>query len=166
VPDIAFLFLNVVFDQFRQGLGARLVHGRRTIEDERYAIAARRRLLAVSRRTSTWFSDVSPGDLRLSLAAAGSVNVARGEAGIIGGQLDVNRCEFRRLPGSTQGSGTPEVFVFLLRRTAADLQRSPDGTRRHSVDTNAPRSELLGQGPGIARPGTRARWTDRLGMRS
>src|SRR3954447_924274 len=83
--------------------------------------------------------------LRLTAATGGAVHVAVGIAGVGGGKLHVDRGKLRGLARAAERSLAAEFLELLHRSAAAHLQRSPDRPRRHAVDANALRSQLLRQ---------------------
>jgi len=80
-----------------------------------------------------------------ALPSTGAVDIARGEARIARRQLHINRGQFGGLSGTAQNGRVPEMFVFLHRRTAADLQRGPNRTRCDAIHANAPATQLFSE---------------------
>jgi hypothetical protein len=71
---------------------------------------------------------------------------------IVVGELDVERCQFRWLTGSSKWSLRAERFQVFLACAAAHLQRSPDWARCDTVDANALRRQLLRKRLQVAGP--------------
>src|SRR5580700_10475785 len=84
--------------------------------------------------------------LGLSCASGCAKNLPRRKAAAIISQLDVQTCEFSGHSGSAEHRLTAEFLLLLRGGAAAHLQGGPDGAGRDSIDSDAFRSELLGQG--------------------
>jgi hypothetical protein len=88
-------------------------------------------------RAIAMFIGASDGS-RLTLPAAGTVDVSSGKAGIIRGKLHINRGELCGLARSAENGRVAELFVLFLRRSATDLERRPHRSWCHAVYADAP----------------------------
>jgi hypothetical protein len=78
-----------------------------------------------------------PALLRLTLAPGRFINLSRCITAAIIGELYINGCEFSRLTGSFKRRISSELYYFFLRGTTADLEGSPDRTRRYIIHADA-----------------------------
>jgi hypothetical protein len=82
--------------------------------------------------------------LRLGLTApsGGTVDLTRRETPVACCKLNIDGAELRRLSGAAERRHAAEMLQFLLRRSAADLQRGPDRPGSNRVHPDPPSAQV------------------------